>query len=176
MQKETEEFNFGDWVEEKKLVIGSVLVFLIMISGSYLLWRENYFKPEVAKKLDTQASRMMELEGQLSDLKAQFVSINSVPVAVATNNPTVVSADEVGKVAGASTKTTQLVPVPGKVNLNTATTAELDTLPGIGVTYAQRIIDYRNQNGGFGKIEDVMNVKGIGQKTFDKFKDKITVN
>jgi competence protein ComEA len=49
-------------------------------------------------------------------------------------------------------------------------------LPGIGVTYAQRIIDYRNQNGGFGKIEDIMNVKGIGQKTFDKFKDKITVN
>ncbi len=60
------------------------------------------------------------------------------------------------------------------LNLNTATVEELEALPGIGPTLAQRIIDYRDQNG-FYVIEDIMNVSGIGQSTFDKIKDLITV-
>jgi len=63
----------------------------------------------------------------------------------------------------------------GKINLNTATLAELDSLPGIGATYAQRIIDYRNEKGGFKSIDEVKNVKGIGEKTYEKFKDKISI-
>ena len=62
-----------------------------------------------------------------------------------------------------------------KVNLNTATLEELMTLERIGPTYAQRIIDYREANGPFEKAEDIMKVKGIGQKTFDANKDVITV-
>jgi competence protein ComEA len=54
--------------------------------------------------------------------------------------------------------------------------AELDSLPGIGPVYAQRIIDYRNANGGFKNIDEVKNVKGIGEKTFEKFKELISVN
>lgn len=57
------------------------------------------------------------------------------------------------------------------VNINTATPAELDTLPGVGPSTAQRIIDGRP----YGKIEDLMRVKGIGQATFDKLKDHVTV-
>ena len=63
----------------------------------------------------------------------------------------------------------------GKVNINTATLEELDTLPGIGPAIAQRIIDYRTANGPFQTIEDVMNVRGIGQATFDSIKGLITV-
>lgn len=66
--------------------------------------------------------------------------------------------------------------ISGKVNINTATTAELDTLPGIGPSYAQRIIDYRNKNGGFKDIEEVKNVSGIGDKRFENIKDMITVD
>lgn len=62
-----------------------------------------------------------------------------------------------------------------KINLNTATVEELTKLKRIGPVYAQRIIDYREKYGPFEKIEDLIKVKGIGQKTFDANKDIITV-
>ena len=62
-----------------------------------------------------------------------------------------------------------------KVNLNTATLEELKTLDGIGDTKGQAIIDYREKNGGFQRIEDILAVKGIGEKTYEKLKDRITV-
>jgi competence protein ComEA len=61
------------------------------------------------------------------------------------------------------------------VNLNTATQAQLEALPGVGPKAAQRILDYRKQNGSFKKIEDLMNVKGFGEKTFLKLKPMLTV-
>jgi competence protein ComEA len=62
------------------------------------------------------------------------------------------------------------------VNLNSATAAQLQTLPGIGASAAQRILDYRQKNGSFKKIEELMNVKGIGEKSFLKLKPLITVS
>lgn len=63
----------------------------------------------------------------------------------------------------------------GKVNLNKASNSELETLPGIGPAKAQAIIDYREQNGPFKAVEDLISVSGIGEKTFEKLKDQITV-
>lgn len=63
----------------------------------------------------------------------------------------------------------------GKVNINTAGSDELQTLTGIGPVTAQKIIDYRTENGRFSSIEDIKNVSGIGDKTFEKFKDDIRV-
>ena len=62
-----------------------------------------------------------------------------------------------------------------KVNINNATKSELETLPGIGEAMANRIIEYREQNGKFQKIEDLKNVKGIGDAKFDKIKELVTV-
>lgn len=62
----------------------------------------------------------------------------------------------------------------GKINLNSASVAELDTLPRIGPAMAQRIIDYREANGRFGSIDDLRNVTGIGEKTFDGLKELVT--
>jgi competence protein ComEA len=61
------------------------------------------------------------------------------------------------------------------INLNAATAAQLQTLPGVGASAAQRILDYRQKNGSFKKIEELMNVKGIGEKSFLKLKPLITV-
>lgn len=66
-------------------------------------------------------------------------------------------------------------PAVAVVNINTATTTELQTLPGIGASVATRILDYRQKNGGFKKVEDLMNVRGIGEKTFLKLKPLITL-
>ena len=62
-----------------------------------------------------------------------------------------------------------------KVNINTASQAELDSLPGIGPALAQRIIDFRVENGNFNSIEDIQNVKGIGDSKYEDIKDKIVV-
>ena len=62
------------------------------------------------------------------------------------------------------------------INLNTATVAQLETLPGIGKSTAERILEYRQKNGGFKKVEDLMNVRGIGEKSFLKMKALITVS
>ena len=67
-------------------------------------------------------------------------------------------------------------PVGAIVNINTATQAELETLPGIGPAIAGRIIEYRENQGAFNGIEDIMNVSGIGPATFEKIRDFITVN
>jgi competence protein ComEA len=59
---------------------------------------------------------------------------------------------------------------PAQININTAAIEELSKLPGIGATYAGRIIGYRQEHGGFKNIEELKNVKGIGEKKFEKIK------
>ena len=70
---------------------------------------------------------------------------------------------------------TEAKPAPATINLNTATAAELEKLPGIGQKVAARIVEYRQKNGPFKKIEELMNVRGVGEKNFLKLKPQITV-
>lgn len=63
----------------------------------------------------------------------------------------------------------------GKVNLNTATIEELQGLSGIGPSKAASIVDYREEKGQFEKVEDLVNVSGIGEKSLEKIRDEITV-
>jgi len=67
------------------------------------------------------------------------------------------------------TNTTELI------DINTASQAELETLPGIGPTTAQKIVEYREANGPFVSTEDIINVSGIGPGTYERIKDLITV-
>jgi comEA protein len=63
----------------------------------------------------------------------------------------------------------------GKLNINTATSEELEILPKIGPAMASRIVEYRTKNGSFQSIDEIQNVKGIGPKTFEIIRDYITV-
>ncbi len=76
-------------------------------------------------------------------------------------------------VSGGSSGSGEIAGTP--ININTATAAELETLPRVGPTMAQRIIEYREANGQFVTIEEIQNVQGIGTATFEGFKDMIVV-
>jgi competence protein ComEA len=90
--------------------------------------------------------------------------------------PLIGEATAVPPATGKGVQSTTATKTPiGKININTATLEELDGLPGIGPTIAQRIIDYRNQNGAFKQNEDLKKVRGIGDSVFGQIKDLITL-
>ena len=77
--------------------------------------------------------------------------------------------------AQTAVRAAKVSPVPGVVNINTASATDLEALPGIGAKTAARIIEYRQKNGPFKKIEELMNVRGVGEKNFMKLKPQIAV-
>jgi competence protein ComEA len=97
---------------------------------------------------------------------AAFVAALMAPAASAQQSP----APQRRPPAASARKT-----FTGVVNINTAPAADLQQLPGIGAKTAARIIEYRQKNGPFKKIEELMNVRGIGEKNFLKLKAQITV-
>ena len=106
----------------------------------------------------------VNLAALLTDGQQVVVPERGAPgVAVAASDPAATSAGSGAVAAGAP------------VNLNTATMAELDTLPGVGPSTAQKILDYRTAQGGFKSVEDLNNVSGIGDVTFAELKDLVTI-
>jgi comEA protein len=166
-------FDFNQFLEKYRLWIGGGLLLAIIAGGAILLWRENYWKPSLE-------DRISQYEDKISSLEDKIDNINNSNTKVTPQAEVNTAPDESGSVAGIDTEPT---PIPkssqtisGKININTASASQLDTLSGIGPAYAGRIIDYRVANGGFKTIEEIQNVKGIGPKTFEKIKDNITVN
>lgn len=182
MPEKKTKLNFGELIEKYRFFIGGALLVLILIGSGVLLWRENYTKKN-------SESKVVELESKINDLENKYKEYQVSGIKYqAEGQASEQSAAPQGQIAGASSQNTAgqnadnskqataKQPVSGMVNINTATLAQLDTLVGIGPVYAQRIIDYRSSHGGFKSIDEIKNVKGIGDKTFDKFKDKITMN
>jgi competence protein ComEA len=98
--------------------------------------------------------------------------VTAMVVAAAALALTLPAAASPGQDKAAPAKAAAPAPV---VNINSAPAAQLERLPGIGPATAARIIEYRQKNGGFKKIEELMNVRGIGEKAFLKLKSQVTV-
>lgn len=139
--------------------IGWVLVMLLVAGSSFLLGTSVNNK-------SGQQSTIVE-----SDAPTQSV-ISDISNSLQNPAPT---APPAGGASNTNDTTPTATPVTGIVNINTASLGELDTLPGIGPAYAQAIINYRTTNGPFIRIEDIEKVKGIGPKTFEKMKSRITI-
>ena len=161
--------------EKIQLLVGIVLVIIILTGAGILI----FWQRQASSNADTATIKKGDLEAlqsEIADLKRRTADLSSHLTAAQEEGglkitqetiKTQTSTSASGKVAGAS--------IEGVININTASAAELDKLPGIGPAYAGRIIDYRQAYGGFKSIEEIVNVKGIGPKTFDKIKDYITV-
>lgn len=139
---------------------------------------ESYLQPETTDD-ETSQTILQEIE---TPMESQVESIEET--LLDANQVTQVIPSTAANVTDASMMATQtefiadptVVPVEDKrVNLNTATLEELDALPGVGPSTAKNIIAYRVAHGGFAAPEEIMNVKRIGEKTFDKLKAHITV-
>jgi comEA protein len=160
--------NLLNWVENNRLIIGSGLLISIIIGGVIFLWPASN-KP-IASDNSQKVAQLESTVKQLTD-RVNELSKNSSSTVGSPNVATSANA-----ASQTNTATTEAKTASGKVNINIATQAQLEDLPGIGPTYAQRIIDYRQANNGFKSITEIKNIKGIGDKTFDKLKDGISID
>lgn len=138
---------FDEFIDKYKLWIGGVLITVILAGAGFLIFDKMGRDKKQAENQTIQA-----LQAQNDQLRAEL-------------------SNSTKQVAGASTAQAQ----SDKININTADTAGLDKLPGIGPARAADIISYRESHGGFKTIEEMKNIKGIGDKTFESMKDLITV-
>lgn len=161
--------------EGLKIYAAFVLLLAIFAGSFVVVWQiREKNKPntasgsaeELGRQIAELNSKIDSLNKAINDAKEQVVVEDKVEVSTSTK-----------KVAGASTSKADesSSETSSQINLNTANLSQLDSLDGIGPTYAQRIIDYREANGPFNSIEQIKNVKGIGEKTFEKIKGDITI-
>ena len=158
-----------DLFEKYSNWIGLGLITLSLIGGALLIMKKGTLAGESNKNslMEEKNQKISELENKITDLEGQIEQLKSATP----------SADS--QPATSPSPSASLAPTPsqaaGKININTANVVQLDSLPGIGPVYAQRIIDYRTANGPFTSIDQVQNVKGIGPKTLEKFRDLVTI-
>ena len=136
-----------DFLFKYRFLIGGILI-AIILAGISVIWWDKASRA----KINRENQEITELRQQ-NEMLRQELSESSKAVAGATTTE-----DE-----------------SDKININTADATELDTLPGIGPARAADIIDYRQSHGGFKSIEEIKNISGIGDKTFENMKDSITV-
>lgn len=176
-------------LEKYRLHLALGLILVVIFATVALLWQKGNLSDSTEKQLTAMEVELSNLKKENQDLQTKLSNSGS-------NNTSSQIKSASGQVAGAtsdqknnqptdnlsipstsssSTQSDSLVSTSSKININTASLATLDNLPGIGPSKAQAIIDYRESNGRFQTAEDIMKVKGIGQATYDKMKDQITI-
>ena len=113
----------------------------------------------------------------LFPITALTLLLSALPAPTLAQSKTPAAAPQTKAAAAPQTRSrSSAKPATGAVvNINTASAVEIATLPGIGAKTAARIVEYRQKNGPFKKVEELMNVRGVGEKNFLKLKAQITV-
>ena len=122
----------------------------------YVFTKEEYKKNSSSNNTHTNTS---STSSSKESYQIDEATKNNISIITSSNSETTTSQDTTSKL----------------ININTASVQELTSLPGIGETKANNIVSYRNENGYFKTIEDLKNVSGIGDATFEQLKDYITV-
>ncbi len=148
--------------------VGWVLVMLLVAGSSFLLGSSVNNNRSAHDSSGNKSGQQSIVEQPAAPTQSVVTDISNT-----LQNPP--SANPPASGLTASNDTVASPAISGIVNINTASAGELDTLPGIGPAYANAIINYRLTNGPFVRIEDIVKVKGIGPKTFEKLKSRITI-
>jgi len=153
------------------VIVGLTLAFVCFIGGYFTGMKSSV---AVVSTLSRNAEAQQTERPGSNDVSA-------APVETAAGRPEagVGNADQVPVPEAGTQQPSDAVGIPresdGRININTASRAELTDLPGIGNVLAGRIVDYRSGNGPFTRIEDIRKVTGIGEKRFESIKDRIKV-
>jgi competence protein ComEA len=186
-----------NFIYKKRTLIGGILILIIFIGAGLIILSFNKNKEEI-KTANNDTEIIIDIEGAVKNpgvykLKNGNIVQDAINAAGGLNEnvdndlmakdinraetlknnqklliPILAQASQ--QVAGTNTETVSA----GKINLNTASLEQLDSLPGIGQVYAQRIIDYRKKKQ-FSSTQEVMEIQGIGEKTYEKIKELITI-
>lgn len=136
-------------ITKKERVTVTVLLSIIVV----LLLTNLVIKQRIVPKPENHAEIQAEFERRSEGIEREKLNQEQIYAGIETN------------------ETTEAIVLSKKlIELNTATIEELQSLPGIGETYALRIIQYRETNGKFTSVEELVHVKGIGKRTLDKIK------
>lgn len=138
---------------QERLVIQFLALFFLIGSGIHI-FRENILKDDSIKFLNEDVEAR-EFRDRAKQIDSVYFSVEKV---AKEDKPI---SDEITAVLS--------------INLNSASAEDLMRLPKIGKVTAQRIIDYRNKHGRFSSIDELLNVKGIGEKTFARIKGEVTI-
>ncbi len=150
------------WLEKHNSAITIGLILFIALGGIILLFEEQ--KDALTREKN---AIMVEKENWEREKREMTETINSLQEQRAATEKSLAGTTE-GRVEATETN--------GLVDINSADAAALDSLPGIGPSKATAIIEYRNKIGRFSSIDQLKDVKGIGEGIFDKLKDKVTAN
>lgn len=155
LKKET----FNLFLDKVRFPLSIILVMIISILGTSLYFQKPIY---CLNQTNQSQNRVDELKGLLEQSESEKNLLKQEVVKLQSTSSLVVGSSGIEASSGL-------------INLNNASLEQLDGLPGIGQAYAQRIIDYRQLNGGFQSKEEIMEIKGIGEKTYEKLKDLISI-
>lgn len=180
------------------VVISLVLIISYLIDGNKKLLKnsnEDIFVEETQNEIELRSKEIVvEIKGEVKNPNVYWMNEEDIVEDLIIRAGGLTEDAETKSINRAdSLKNHQSIDVPNKneaintsvsevkdarstiININTASSTEIQTLPGIGQSKAESIIKYREENGGFKAIDEIKNISGIGDMTFEKLKDKITI-